>query len=184
VSQLGLATALASAAPEGGGPGLTNVDWTLAVASLVLFALFAFVLGKFAWGPLLQIVEGREKSVREQVEGAQRAQAEAQVLLGQRQEQLAAAGREHDEMLARARQEAEALRAELVGKARGEADTIVERTRQQVEREKSQAFQELRLQVADLAVEGAARIVRSSLTPAAQKQLVDDFIRSLPAARQ
>jgi F-type H+-transporting ATPase subunit b len=53
-----------------------------------------------------------------------------------------------------------------------------------MQREKEQAIGELRAQVADIAVEAASRIVKSSLTKAAQKKLVDDYIRELPKARQ
>jgi F0F1-type ATP synthase membrane subunit b/b' len=52
-----------------------------------------------------------------------------------------------------------------------------------VEREKAKALQELRSHVADIAVGAAAKIVSSSLTPEAQRKLVDDFIASMPNAR-
>jgi len=175
-----LAAILALAASEGGGGGLTDIDSTLFYATLGLFLIFAFVLGKFAWGPLLKIIEEREKSVREQVEGAQKAQAEAQALLSQRQEQLSAAAREREEMIARAQKEAELIRTDLMGKARSDAEAIVEKAKQQIQQEKSRAIQELRSQVADLAVEAAGKIVQSSLTPEAQRKLVDDYIRNLP----
>ncbi len=169
-------------AAEGGGGALTNIDTTLFWSTLVLFALFALVLGKFAWGPLLEIVESREKTVRDQVEGAQKAEVEAQALLHQRQDLLKEATREREEMLARAQKEAEALRADLVGKAKGDAEGILERAKQQIEREKSQAVLELRRQVADIAMEAAGKIVKSSLTPEAQRKLVDETIAALPKA--
>jgi F-type H+-transporting ATPase subunit b len=169
-------------AAEGGGSALTNVDATLFWSTLVLFALFAFVLGKFAWGPLLEIVESREKSVREQVQGAEKGLADAQALLNQRQDLLKEATREREEMIARAQKEAEVLRAELVGKARADAEGILERAKQQIEREKNQAVLELRRQVADIAIEAAGKIVKSSLTPDAQRKLVDETIGALPKA--
>ena len=61
---MALATLVLLAASEGGGGGLTDIDRTLFVSTLVLFALFAAVLGRFAWRPLLEIVENREKTVR------------------------------------------------------------------------------------------------------------------------
>jgi F-type H+-transporting ATPase subunit b len=162
------------------GGGLTDIDSTLFVATLVLFVLFALVLAKFAWGPLLTAIDGREKSVREGVEGALKANAEAQALLAQHKEMLRQAGREREEMVARAKQEAEAFKNDLMTKARTEADQIVTRAKEQIEREKGQAIQELRAQVADIAVEAASKIVKSSLTPEAQKKLVSDYISSLP----
>ncbi len=169
-------------AAEGGGSALTKVEPTLFWSTLVLFLLFALVLGKFAWGPLLEIVESREKTVRDQVEGAQKAQVDAQALLNQRLDLLKEATREREEMLARAQKEAEALRAELVGKARSDAEGILDRAKQQIEREKNKAILELRGQVADIAIEAASKIVKSSLTPEAQKKLVDETISALPRA--
>ena len=170
------------AASEGGGGGLTNVDRTLFASTLVLFALFAFVLGRFAWKPLLEIIEDREKTVREQVEGAEKANAEAQALLAQQREKLREVGREREEMIAQARKEAEQVRVDLVGRARADAEQILARAKEQIEREKSQAVLEVRTMVADIAIEAASRIVKSSLTPEAQKKLVSDYIASLPRA--
>jgi F-type H+-transporting ATPase subunit b len=169
-------------AAASGGSALTDIDTTLFWSTLVLFLLFALVLGKFAWGPLLEIVESREKSVRDQVEGAQKSLAEAQALMNQRLDMLKDATREREEMIARAQKEAEVLRTELVGKARTDAEGILERAKQQIEHEKNQAVLELRRQVADIAIEAAAKIVKSSLTPEAQRKLVDETIASLPKA--
>ena len=120
--------------------------------------------------------------MRDQVEGAQKSLAEAQALMNQRLDMLKDATREREEMIARAQKEAEVLRTELVGKARTDAEGILERAKQQIEREKNQAVLELRRQVADIAIEAAAKIVKSSLTPEAQRKLVDETIASLPKA--
>ncbi len=179
-----VAGALALAAAEGGGGGILSVDATLVWGTLVVFALFAFILGKFAWGPLLKIVDEREKTIQEQVDSAQSAAAEAKSLLAQHQEMLKGAGREREEILQKAVKEADTVRADLVGKARAEAEQATARARDQIQREKEQAIAELRAQVADIAVEAASRIVKSSLTEEAQKKLVDDYIRELPAVRK
>jgi F-type H+-transporting ATPase subunit b len=167
-------------AAEGGEGGFLSVNTTLLWATIVIFSLFAWVLGKFAWGPLLKIVDEREKSIRDQVEGAERAAAEARDLLAKHEELVRGAAREREEVLARATREADALRAELVGKARAEAEAAVARARDQIGRERDQAVADLRGQVADIAVEAASRIVKSSLTPDAQRKLVDEFVQSLP----
>jgi F-type H+-transporting ATPase subunit b len=170
------------AAAEGGAGGLLSLDTTLLVSTFILFIVFAWVLGKFAWGPLLKIVDDREQNIRSSVETAEKAAAEARETLEKHQEMLRGAGREREEILGRALKEAETARAELVEKARSDAERIVERAHEQIEHEKTQAIAELRGQVADIAVEAASRIVKSSLTPEAQKKLVDDYITSLPRA--
>ena len=149
----------------------------------VLFLLFAFVLTKYGWKPLLAMIEEREKGVRDSVEGAQRASAEAQALLAQHQELLREGGRQREEMIKRAMADAEQLKADLSNQARTEADQILRKAKEQIDREKRLAVQELRGQVADLAIEAASRIVTSSLTPDAQRKLVHEFIEKLPSAR-
>jgi F-type H+-transporting ATPase subunit b len=177
-----IAAPLFLAAAEGGG--FLSVDATLLWATLVAFALFAWILGKFAWGPLLKIVDEREKTIQEQVDSAQLAAAEAKDLLARHQEMLKGAGREREEILQKALREAEQVRSDLVTKARADADQVLARTREQMGREKDQAIAELRAQVADIAVEAASRIVKSSLTQDAQRRLVDDYIKELPRARK
>jgi F-type H+-transporting ATPase subunit b len=174
--------ALLLAAPEGGGGGLTDINLGLTVWTIVVFALFALVLGKFAWRPLLDLIELRERTVREQVQNAERAEREATVLLTQQKEAMRDAGREREEMIRRAIKEAEQVRLDLVGKAKAEADHILERAKERIERDTAAALAELRAQVVDIAVEGAARIVKSSLTPEAQKKLVKDYVATLPRA--
>jgi len=169
------------AAAQGGG-GIMSVDATLLWATLVAFSVFAWILAKFAWGPLLKIVDEREKTIRDQVESAAQSAAEAKNTLAQHQELLRGAGRERDEILGRATRDAETLRGELQAKARSDAEQVVARAREQMQREKDQAIAELRVQVADIAVEAAARIVKSSLSDEAQRKLVDDYVRQLPGA--
>ena len=122
---------------EGGGASLTNIDFNLFVWTLVLFALFAWVLSKFGWGPLLASIDAREKSVRDEVEGA-----------------------------------------------RTEADLVLERAREQIQRERDAAITVLRGQVADVAILAAAKIVESSLTKDAQKKIVDEFVASLESQQR
>ncbi|HET7291415.1 MAG TPA: F0F1 ATP synthase subunit B [Vicinamibacteria bacterium] len=162
--------------------GLTDINFVLTVATIVLFAIFALVLAKFAWGPLLRLIEEREKGIKDAVEGAEKASAEAKELLEKHKEMLREAGREREEIIKKALKEAETLKVDLQTKARAESEAMIGRAKEQVAREKELAILELRGQVADLAIEAASRIVKSSLTPEAQKQLVDDFIRDLPKA--
>ena len=169
-------------AAAAGGGGILSVDTTLFWATLVAFSVFAWILAKFAWGPLLKIVDEREKTIRDQVDSAEKAAADAKATLLQHQELLRGAGRERDEILARATKDSDALRAELQAKARADADQVVARAREQMLREKDQAIAELRAQVADIAVEAASRIVKSSLSQDAQRKLVDDYIKELPRA--
>jgi F-type H+-transporting ATPase subunit b len=163
--------------------GLTDINFGLTLWTIVLFVLFAFLMTKLGWGPLLKAIEEREKGIRGAVDGAQKAHTEAQALLAQHKEMMRAAGREREEIVKRALKDAEQLKADLSARAKAEGDQMVQRARDQIEREKGQAILELRAQVADLAVQAASKIVTSSLTPDAQRKLVDDFLKTMPRAQ-
>lgn len=171
--------ALLGAAPAGGG-GLADINLGLTVWTAVLFALFALVVSKLGWKPLLALIEERERNIRQSVQSAEEARAEAQALLARHKELLREAGRQREEMVKAAMADAERLRAELGAQARAEAEALLQRARDQIQREKQLALQEIRGRVADLAVEAAGKIVASSLTPDVQRKLVDEFIAQVP----
>jgi F-type H+-transporting ATPase subunit b len=172
---------LAPAALAAGG--FTDLEFGLTLWTVVLFAIFAFVLTKLGWKPLLAMIEEREKGIHEAVGSAQKANEEAQRLLAQHQELIREAGRQREEIMKRALADAETVKNDVIAQARSESERMVQKAKEQIEREKKLAIQELRSSVADLAVEAAAKIVQSSMTPEAQKKLVHEFIDSLPQAR-
>jgi len=160
--------------------GLTDVHLGLTVWTVVLFALFAGILYKLGWKPILAMIEEREKRITDAVETAHKAQEDAQALLVQQKEILREAGQQRESMLKQAFADAEQVRANLIAQAKAESERLLEKARDQISREKDVAVRDLRAQVADLAIDAASRIVTSSLTPDAQRKLVDEFLESLP----
>jgi F-type H+-transporting ATPase subunit b len=167
-------------AAAGGKSGLTDVNLMLSLATIVLFGLFAFVLGKFGWRPLLDMIEERERNIRSAVEGAHKANTEAQALLIQHKETLREAGQQREDIIKKAFADAEQTRANLVAQAKADAEKQLQKAREQIQREKQLAIQEIRGEIADLAMGAAAKIVESSLTKDVQRKLVDEFIEGLP----
>ena len=98
----------------------------------------------------------------------------------QQKEILREAGQQRESMMKQAFADAEQVRANLMAQAKAEAERLIEKARDQITREKDLAVRELRGQVADLAIDAASRIVKSSLTPDVQRQLVNEFLESLP----
>lgn len=160
-------------------PDIGTIFWTV-----VTFVLLAILLGRFAWRPLLAVLEERERTIRESLEQAQKARAEAEETLRRNQEILAAARRETAAIIEQGKREAEALKGEITAQARREAQALVDQGRQQVQHEQRQAMEQLRRQVADLAIQAAERIIARSLDDTTQRELVDEYVRSLAAMRQ
>ncbi|MGA8892462.1 MAG: F0F1 ATP synthase subunit B [Anaeromyxobacteraceae bacterium] len=157
-------------------PGLTL--WT-AITFLVLIG----VLWKFAFGPISRMLVERETTIRDAIDSARREREEAEKLLAQQKEALVKAQRDAAELAKRNQQEMETFRSQLTAQARKEADDLVAQARKTIQEEKKLAVSQLRAEVADLAVAAAARIVKSSLDEKTQRQLVDEYIKDLPAGR-
>lgn len=156
-------------------PGL--IFWTV-----VTFLFLLFVLGRFAWKPLLGLLDEREKSIREALEGAEKARQEVENLSRKNQEMLDEVRREADQIRTRGRAEADRMRTELLEKARKEAEAVLADGRKQLQREYRGALRDLRASVADLAIGAAERILVTGLDEDKQRQLVDEYISSLPEA--
>ncbi len=163
--------------------GLTDINWTLSLFTIVAFTLFVLVLSKFAWGPLLRAIDEREKSIGDALDASQRANADAQALLAQHKDLIRQIGAEREEIIKKATKEAEEFKAGLMTRARSEGDDLVRRAKDQIARETSVALAKLREEVVDLAVLGASKIVASSMTVEAQKKLVSEFVDTLPQVK-
>ena len=170
-------------APVVAAGGLTTINPGLTLWAAITFLVLLVVLGKFAWGPIVKMLDDREKTIREAIDSAKKERAEAEKMLAAQTEALAKATREAAEIAKRNQQEVEALRQELTAKARKEADDLVAGARKQITEEKVKAVTELKLMVADLAIDAATKLVKSSLDEKTQRQLVEDYLKQLPAGR-
>jgi len=163
--------------------GIADINPGLTLWAAITFIALLFVLAKFAWGPIVKMLDEREKTIREAIEEAKKERAEAERMLAQQKETLAQATREAADMAKRNQQEVEALRQELTARARKEADELVATARTQITEEKAKAVAQLKGMVADLAIDAAGRLLKSSLDEKAQRQLVEDYLKQLPAGR-
>ncbi|MFQ5670704.1 MAG: F0F1 ATP synthase subunit B [Acidobacteriota bacterium] len=153
----------------------------LAIWTVVTFLLLVFVLGKFVWKPMLGVLSQREQTIREALEEAQRAKQDSERLLEKNQAILGDARNQANALLEKARQDAELGRAEMAAKARQEAESLLARSREEIERQKRLAIQDLRSEAIDLALGAASHVVGAGLDSETHRRLIDDYFESLPA---
>jgi F-type H+-transporting ATPase subunit b len=155
-------------------PGM--VFWTL-----VTFILLVFLLSKFAWKPILHLVEEREKTIRDALDGAKTDRAESERLLGEQKAILANARKEGAEAVRKAMADAEIARQEMVQKSRKEVEDMLLRARQQIEEDRVKAQAELKGVVVDLAIDVAAKVLGDQLSDAGrQRALFERYIEDFP----
>ncbi|HYD41430.1 MAG TPA: F0F1 ATP synthase subunit B [Anaeromyxobacter sp.] len=160
--------------------GITDINPGLTIWTGITFLLLLFVLRRFAWGPIVGMLDERERTIREALEQAKHERLQAEKLLAEQKEALAHAQREAAELARRSQQEVEALRQDLTARAQREADAMLADARKQVAEELGRARAELKAEVVDLAIDAAAQLIKANLDTKAQRTLVEEYISQLP----
>jgi F-type H+-transporting ATPase subunit b len=143
---------------------------------LVNFVILLLILQRFLFPPVLRMLDERQARIRESMERAEALQAESARAAENVRQQLEEARREGQNIINTANQIAERLKQERQQQAQTEYEAILKRAQEDAARERERAYAELRTQVADLAVLAAERIIHRQLDPAAQRQLVEEFL--------
>ena len=154
-------------------PGL--MIWT---AVTFLFTLIALRL--IAWKPILGALDEREGRIRESLEKAEQAKAEAERAIAENKANMERSLRRSKELVIEARQEAERVRTEAREEARTEALRILDEGRRQLEVERRSAMAELRREAASLAIRAAEQLLKKNLGQRENRKLVEDFLDQLP----
>jgi len=163
---------------EGGG-GLFDINPGLSTWTLIVFAGLLFILGKYAWGPILEAVEAREKGIQSALDKAAERNEEAARLLAEHREQLADARRQANELIAEGRAAGEGVRKDLEKKARAEGQAMVDRARVEIERERDAALDALRRESVELALAAASRLIKENLDQKKDREIVERYLSGL-----
>lgn len=147
--------------------------------ALIVFVLLLVILGKFAWKPIVQQLEKREKQVADTIDDATRQRDEAMELLAQYKQKLDQAHVEAQKLMAKASEDGEKLKEEIVGEARSEAELARERAVQQIEASKNDALAEIFTRAADLATGAAGQILQRELRPEDHQRLIEQTLSQL-----
>jgi F-type H+-transporting ATPase subunit b len=162
----------------------TDVNFALAFWTAVTFALLLVVLGKFAWRPILETIETREKTIGDAIESAKRERAEAEKAAADMRASLDKARAEAADLIRRNQAEVAAAKTELMAVARKESETLLAQARAGIEEERRAAIAQLRSQVVDIAIEAAGRLLKAQMDEGEQRQLVEEYLARLPKERR
>ena len=156
-----------------------DVNLGLSIWTTFVFLSLLAILWKFAWGPILEMVQDREDGIQSRLDQAANERGEAAKLLAEHRQQMADARRQAQQMIAEGKEAGERVRQDIEDKARAEGDAMIERARESIEREKDAALEELRKESVDLALAAAAKLVQESLDEKKDRELVMGFIEEL-----
>lgn len=154
----------------------------LALWSLVIFLVLVAVLGKFAFRPIADALDAREKAVNDQITSAAQANEEAKNILSQYQQKLADSKGEVRDILESARKDAQRSADGIVEKAKEAAQLEHQRAMKEIEAATVNALQSIAEKSATLATDLAGKMIRKEVTPDVHRDLIkgamDEFAKN------
>lgn len=147
--------------------------------TLVIFVLLLFVLGKFAWGPMLQGLRNRETSIAEAKQFAEEAKVEAETLRLKLREESEQASKKAADMIEEARNDASRSAEDLKAKAREEIEAEKDRAMRDIAVARDQVLQEVFAKAPELAAAIASKAIRRQVSADDHRQFLDEAIAEL-----
>jgi F-type H+-transporting ATPase subunit b len=180
--QCALAATDAHATGEGSNNEQTinflEVKSDLALWTAVVFLLLLALLWKFAWGPLAEGLDKREKHVADQIAQANDANQKAKDLLAGYEKKLADSQDEVRAILEKGRRDAEQVGRTMIDKAKADAKAEGDRMLKQIDAATTSAIKELADRSASMAVELAGKIVHARLNQKDHAKLIEQAVAS------
>jgi F-type H+-transporting ATPase subunit b len=163
---------------------LVQPDPGLFIWTIATFLVLLFLLAKFAWKPLLQALESRQESIRKSLDDADQAKRELEQLQQQSEKIIQQARVTAESIVEKSRSDAEKVRDDLKLKAKEEAENILRNAQRQIEVQTRQALQDIRNEVADMAVLIASKVLERNVSREDNQRLIDDALKQMQASKQ
>ena len=155
-----------------------NFNFTL-VGQLLAFILFVWFCMKYVWPPMIKILEEREKEIADGLNAASEGRRELEEANARKEEILGEAKKEAADLVGQANQRANQLVEEAKTSAQEEAEKIKVSAQNDIEQSTKRAREELRSEVATLAVAGAEKILNSEIDEKKNSELIDELTKEL-----
>jgi len=158
---------------------LIQVTPGLMIWTIVCFLVTLYVLKRFAFGRVQQIIDERRERIRQALNEADHARAEARRLLEEHRALIGQARQEAEEIRADVRRDAEKLRQQAREEVDADRQRRLEETKRQIEAETQRALGQIRQEVAELTLLAATKVTGKVLDSDDQRRLIDEAIESL-----
>jgi len=168
---------LAFSGGEAGGP--LDVNPGVILWTVVTFIFLMLILKKLAWKPILNTLSERENFIKESLERAENAKKEAEKLISDNKVSMLKAEEESRKIVEQGRDYAEKLKIQMLEESKAQAKKMIDDASNEIERKNLEAFNNLKEQVADIAIKSAEKILRENLDKEKQTKLVNKYLDDL-----
>lgn len=155
-----------------------NFNATL-IGQMITFGLLVIFTMKYVWPPIMQAMQDRQKRIAEGLASAERGVREQELAKAKAAEMLKEAKQQAAEIIAHAQKRANELVEQSKEDARQEGQRQLAAAQAEIEQEMNRAREQLRKQVAGIAVAGAGRVLKKEIDEKAHAQMLDDLVAQL-----
>lgn len=154
-----------------------GVEWGTVIVQLVTFIVLLALLKKFAWGPLKEVMDKRERDINKDIDDAEQAKLNAQKLEEQNKQKLKDTQEEVHKILEDAKVQARQQQDQIIQEAQERANGMIETAQSEINSEKERALADINNQVSELSVLIASKVLRKEISEQDQKALVDKYLK-------
>ena len=153
--------------------------WPQIFTTILGFLIAVLILRRYAWGPLLAMLEERRARIQGEFDRIEVEKQGAAALKSEYEGQLRGIDTQARARIQEAVQEGQRVGGEIKEQARLDARSQMERAREEIEREKDKANAELRNRMVEMVVKATETLIRERLDDAAHRRLITDFLGSI-----
>ena len=151
----------------------------LYIWTIITFLLLLYVLAKFAWKPLLKMLEDRENLIKSSLKDAEKAKLELESLTQESEAITAKARSEAQSILAESKSAADKVKEDTIAKAKEQAIKIRDDAKKQIEVEKDKAISDIKQEVVNLTLSVAEKLINKNLNDADNKSLIEESLKKV-----
>jgi F-type H+-transporting ATPase subunit b len=155
-----------------------NMNFTL-IGQLIAFAVFVLFCMKYVWPPLMAAIEARQKTIADGLAASERAEKDLELAQSKATAQLKEAKQQASEIVEQAKKRANQLVDEETQRGHAEREKIIASGYAEIEAERNRVKEDLRKQVATLAISGAEKILAREIDASAQNDIVEKLVAEL-----
>ena len=158
---------------------LVKLDPGLFIWTIITFLVLFTVLAKYAWKPLIKLLDDRENMIRSSLDDAEKAKLELERLNQESAAITAKARSEAQSILADSKSAAEKVKEDTIAKAKEQAIKIRDDAKKQIQVEKDKAITEIKQEVVSLTLSVAEKLINKNLNNADNKSLIEESLKKV-----
>jgi F-type H+-transporting ATPase subunit b len=154
-----------------------GIDWKLLAAQIINFLVLLFVLYKFAYGPILKMLDDRTKKIEKGLKDSEEAQKKLVEIEAKEKAVLVAAREEAQKIIQKSETTAVQNAKEIEISAKEQSAKILTEAKKQIEQEKNKVMQEVKSEIAGLVMQATEKIIDEKMTSEKDKEMINKAIK-------